>query len=126
MQIRKVVDVRWVEIIAEDKIRTAMENGDFDDLPGRGRPLDLADYFNTPAAERMGISVLKTAGILPPEVELLREIDLLEQRCSRSTNEKEKAALRLLIQTKRVSHAMLMEQRSRAARSSLSLESNGF
>ena len=32
-----------VESIAERKIREAMERGEFDDLPGQGKPLKLGD-----------------------------------------------------------------------------------
>jgi len=32
-----------VESIAERKVREAMERGEFDDLPGQGKPLDLDD-----------------------------------------------------------------------------------
>ena len=56
--------IAW-QIIAENRIREAFERGEFDDLPGAGKPLDLSDYFNTPAADRMAFSILKSAGALP-------------------------------------------------------------
>ena len=34
--------------IAEQRIREAMEQGHFDNLPGAGQPLNLEDYFSTP------------------------------------------------------------------------------
>jgi hypothetical protein len=33
---------RWIDI-AEQRIREAQERGEFDDLPGAGKPLDLSD-----------------------------------------------------------------------------------
>lgn len=43
-----------------------------------GRPLDLGDgYDETPAELRMGYKILKDAGVVPPEVELMREIEAL-------------------------------------------------
>ena len=40
-----------------------------------GRPLDLGDgYEQTPVELRMGYKILKDAGIVPPEVALMREI----------------------------------------------------
>lgn len=33
--------VPWLEALAEQKIRDAMERGEFTDLPGQGVPLDL-------------------------------------------------------------------------------------
>lgn len=51
-----------VEKIAEEKIQAAMENGEFDNLPGRGKPVDLREYFNAPAHLRAAFSLLKNAG----------------------------------------------------------------
>jgi hypothetical protein len=34
---------RAIRIIAENKVRTAMEAGEFDDLPGLGRPAAIFD-----------------------------------------------------------------------------------
>jgi hypothetical protein len=36
-------NVLMAESLVERQIREARERGDFDDLPGRGRPLDLSD-----------------------------------------------------------------------------------
>lgn len=45
-----------------------------------GKPLDLGDgYDETPAELRMGYKILKDAGVVPPEVELMREIEQLRQ-----------------------------------------------
>lgn len=46
-----------------------------------GRPLDLGDgYDETPLELRMGMKILKDAGVVPAEVELMREIEALRQR----------------------------------------------
>jgi len=37
--------------IVEEAIRKAQERGEFDNLPGKGKPIDLSEYFETP--ERM-------------------------------------------------------------------------
>jgi len=60
--------------IAELKIREAIAEGKFDRLPNAGQPLDLEEYFQTPAEWRLAYSVLKSAKCLPAEVELLNEI----------------------------------------------------
>ena len=65
--------------IAEGRIREAMEQGMFENLPGAGKPLDLEEYFNTPEDRRMAFSILKNANCPPPEVELLKEVARLEQ-----------------------------------------------
>jgi hypothetical protein len=71
--------------IVEMKIREAMAEGAFDNLPNAGQPLDLEDYFATPAHLRMAHSILKSAGLVPAEVELLNELASLEQRLRDTT-----------------------------------------
>ena len=66
--------------LIENKIREAIERGEFDNLPGKGKPLDLTEYFNTPGDLRLGYAMLKSAGHVPVEVELRREIEALEAR----------------------------------------------
>jgi hypothetical protein len=63
-----------LEKIAERKIREAMEQGAFDNLPGAGKPLMLDDYAAVPEEYRMAYKVLKNAGCIPPELELRKEI----------------------------------------------------
>lgn len=68
------LSLAFIEAIAEERIRAAQENGEFDDLPGRGKPLDLEDDAHVPPELRMAWRVLKNAGCLPPELEAEREI----------------------------------------------------
>jgi Domain of unknown function (DUF1992) len=63
---------------ADEKIKEAIARGEFDNLPGKGKPLDLDAYFATPEHLRMGYSILKSADIIPEEMELLREIEGLK------------------------------------------------
>ncbi len=45
-----------------------------------GKPLDFGDgYFETPEDLRMGYKILKDAGYVPPEVELMQEIEALHR-----------------------------------------------
>jgi DnaJ homologue, subfamily C, member 28, conserved domain len=62
------------EILAERRILEAMERGDFDRLPGSGKPLRLEDDSLVPGDLRIVYKVLKNAGVLPPELELRKEI----------------------------------------------------
>ncbi|HWI41944.1 MAG TPA: DnaJ family domain-containing protein [Verrucomicrobiae bacterium] len=64
--------------IAERKIREAMERGELDDLPGKGKPLAMDDGMaGVPAEIRMAYRIMKNAGFVPPEVELAKEIATL-------------------------------------------------
>ena len=60
--------------IAEQRIREAMENGEFNNLEGMGKPLDLSDESWIPEDLRMAYRVLKNAGCLPAELELRKEV----------------------------------------------------
>ena len=58
----------------EALIKEAQARGKFDDLPGKGKPLDLSEYFNTPEDVRVAQAMLKNAGMVPVEIDLLQEI----------------------------------------------------
>jgi hypothetical protein len=55
--------------IAEGKIREAVLNGEFDNLPNKGKPLSLDDMAHIPEELRAGYTILKNAGVLPEEME---------------------------------------------------------
>lgn len=67
---------------AERRITQAQKNGEFDHLPGEGRPLALEDDSHIPHELRMAFKVLKNAGYVPPEIADRNEVnsilDLLE------------------------------------------------
>ena len=92
-----------------------MREGEFDNLPARGA-IDLEDYFKLPAELRMGYSVLKSAGVVPHEVELLREIDRLESALGAAQAEQERAALRRAIADTRLKLDLALEGARRQRR----------
>jgi hypothetical protein len=47
--------------IVEAMIREAMERSELDNLPGKGKPIDLTEYFETPEEVRLANSVLTLA-----------------------------------------------------------------
>jgi len=63
------LSLAFIERLAEERIKQAQEEGAFDALPGRGRPLDLEDDAHVPEDLRLAWRVLKNAGCLPPELE---------------------------------------------------------
>lgn len=60
--------------IAERRIQEAIANGDFEHLPGAGRPIDEEQDAWVPEDLRMAYRILKNAGCIPPELELRNEI----------------------------------------------------
>lgn len=101
------------ERIVEALIKEAMERGEFDNLPGKGNPIDLSEYFETPEEVRLANSVLKGAGMIPREVDLLREIAELKQMEAAILDEKEKREIAQQIQQKQVEFSLMMERQKR-------------
>jgi hypothetical protein len=66
------------EKIVEERIRRAMERGEFEDLDGVGEPLRLEDDSHLPEDLRLAYKILKNAECLPPEIELRRDIEKTE------------------------------------------------
>jgi hypothetical protein len=76
--------------IAEEKIREAMKNGDFESLPGYGKPLRLEDDSQVPSDLRLAYKILKNAGYVPEELELRKQISTTRDLLACCTDEKEK------------------------------------
>jgi len=84
--------------IAEARIQEAVERGEFDHLPGAGKPLTLDDDTLVPEALRTAYRLLKNAGYVPPEVTLRREIADVEQLLNVAATEEDRAALHRRLQ----------------------------
>lgn len=86
---RRIQDqATWVDL----QVRQAIARGDFDDLPGAGKPLDLTeehdpDWWVKRLVERERIVVL------PPSVQLRKEDAELDARLDRETGERQARAL---------------------------------
>jgi hypothetical protein len=104
------------EKIVEALIKEAMARGEFDNLPGKGKPIDLTEYFETPEEVRLVHSVLKGAGMTPREVDLLKEIAELKQIQAALMEEKKKQEIGKQIQQKQVEFSLMMERQKRHGR----------
>jgi hypothetical protein len=100
---------------ADEKIKEAIARGEFDNLAGKGKPLDLDAYFATPEHLRMGYSILKSADIIPEEMELLRQIEGLKKTLDCFTTPMEKKVLRQQLSEKLTNFNIRIEH-SRKAR----------
>jgi hypothetical protein len=79
--------------IVEQKILEAQERGEFDNLPGHGKPLALEDDSNIPEELRVAYKILKNADCLPPELQEKREIRQMEDLLESAPDEKERYKL---------------------------------
>ncbi len=66
-----------IERIADDRIQRAIDEGAFDNLPGKGKPLDLEDDSWIPHELRMAYKLLKNAGFAVPEVDQRKTLSSL-------------------------------------------------
>ena len=101
------------ELNIEQQIREAMERGEFDNLSGKGKPLDLDAYFATPEDIRMGYAMLKSNEFIPDEVEKFNESAKLKEAIRNSTDDIERAALRKKLNELSLAITMRLELRKR-------------
>ncbi|RLK50125.1 uncharacterized protein DUF1992 [Alkalispirillum mobile] len=105
--------MKFLDELADARIKEAQEAGQLDELPGAGKPLSLDDDSMVPEELRMAYRVLKNANCLPPELQDQREVESLEallagldddtaiQRRQRSEAEKRLALLRARLERRR-------------------------
>ncbi len=101
--------------LAETRIREAIARGEFDELPGRGRPLALEDLSAVPDDLRASYLVLKSTGWLPEELELRKELVTLRSLLAACTDPGDAAALRRDLRLRALRLAVLAEDRRRDA-----------
>ena len=94
----------------EELLKHAIARGEFDNLPGKGQPLDLNSYFDAPEHLRMGYSMLKGGGFVPEEAQLLKELAALREELRTCTDELRRKDLSKYIQEKNLSYSLLMER----------------
>ncbi len=102
--------------LVESIIQEAMERGEFENLPGKGKPIDLTAYFDTPEDVRMAYAVLKNAGMTSREVELLKEIAELKQVHAAMLDEEKKKKVRKEIEKRQIEFSLMMERQRRQRR----------
>jgi hypothetical protein len=71
--------VDFLHKLAEGRIEEAQREGVFDNLPGKGKPLNLDDDIGVPEDLRLMFKILKNSNCLPIEMELQKEIYNLRQ-----------------------------------------------
>ena len=96
--------------LVEQKIREAQEAGEFDDLEGAGRPVDLEAYFSTPEELRAGYALLKNAGVLPEEAVVIKELNEAVARLEACRDEKEREQLRRVVHDLQLKYNLWVER----------------
>lgn len=99
--------------IVEEKLRKAAENGEFDNLPGRGKPLEFEDLTAVPPELRAGYKILKNSGVLPEELEIKKENVTLQNLINCCYDEEERRVLKKKLNENILRFNILMENRNR-------------
>jgi len=81
------------EKVVERRIQKAKQNGEFENLPGSGKPLVLTEDRFVPEELRLAYKILKNADCLPPEIELKKQIEHTEDLLSTMDETAEKYRL---------------------------------
>ena len=97
--------------IAERKIKEAMEEGEFDDLPLKGQP--LRDHLEqVPEEHRSAFRILKNANVLPEEIQLKREMEEIRQALAApGLDEEQRQELVRRLNSAESHYNLLMERR---------------
>ena len=108
-------------VLLEDDIGRSLaqsqEAGELRTAPSYGKPLQLGDgYAQTPTEWRMGFKILKDAGVLPPEVELMQKIEALRQSLEDAGDETTAQAGRKKLSELRQQLALRLESLQRTGR----------
>lgn len=97
--------------IVEEKIKQSIEKGDFDQLPGMGKPLPKDEFSHVPSELRNSFRVLKNAGMLPEEMQLKKEIVELEELLATVTDPEQSNLYKKKLTEKQIRFDLLMEKR---------------
>ncbi|MDR6124911.1 hypothetical protein QFZ87_004508 [Bacillus sp. SLBN-46] len=98
-------------IVSEDRIKKAYQDGEFDNLPGLGKPLQLEDLSGIPEELRMAYKLLKNAGYTQEEGQLRQEMMTIEGLLKKCDDSTEKESLQKKLNEKLLRFNQLMSKR---------------
>lgn len=76
--------------IIEKRILAAQKKGEFEKLPGAGKPIVFENDSHISEDLRLAYKILKNANCVPPEIELKKEIRRTEELLENTEDVKEK------------------------------------
>ncbi|RWZ58152.1 DUF1992 domain-containing protein [Halobacillus fulvus] len=97
--------------LVEEKIKKSMERGDFDHLPGKGKPLPKDEFSHLPSELRNSYRILKNANMLPEEMQLKKEIVEMEELLGQVEDPEVSVYFKQKLTEKRIRFDVMMEKR---------------
>ena len=101
----------FFQILSEDRIKKAYEDGEFANLPGLGKPLPKDDMAGVPQELRMAYKLMKNAGYTEEEGILRQEMTTIENLISKCDDSHEKGDLQRKLNEKIIRYNQLMSKR---------------
>ncbi|MDX8046892.1 DUF1992 domain-containing protein [Gracilibacillus sp. S3-1-1] len=97
--------------LAEERIKQAIKDGDFDHLQGKGKPQKKDPLQHIPDDLRMSYRIMRNSGYLPEEVQLNKELASLRDLLKCCTDEGEKQHITKQISMKELQFQLILEKR---------------
>ncbi|MBS4220249.1 DUF1992 domain-containing protein [Bacillus sp. FJAT-49711] len=97
--------------ITEERIRKAYEDGEFDNLPGMGKPLPKDTMEGIPNELKMAYRVMKNAGFSPDEMDVKKEIMTIEDLINKTEDEMKKDGLKKELNAKILQYNSLLSKK---------------
>ena len=102
--------------LAEERLREAIEDGRFDDFPGKGEPLAPDELAGVPDELRASYLLLRGAGVLPAELEARKEALRLGDLIAACTDAGERRDLEQQRSAALLRYRLFIERRGNAGR----------
>ncbi|AND38611.1 MULTISPECIES: DnaJ family domain-containing protein [Cytobacillus] len=109
----------FFSILSEDRIKKAYKDGEFDNLPGYGKPLPFDDLSSVPENLRMAYRIMKNAGFTDEENQMKKEMLTIEDLIKQCEDQEEKKALQKKLNEKMIRFNSMMSKRRQNTNSSL-------
>ncbi|MEK4970891.1 DUF1992 domain-containing protein [Niallia circulans] len=104
-------------LVSEDKIKKAYKDGEFNHLPGFGKPLPKDSLASVPEELRMAYRVLKNAGYSLEEDKIRQELLSMEDLIRSCETEEEKLVLQRKYNEKLLRFRIMMKERTAGSHS---------
>ncbi|MCM3531792.1 DUF1992 domain-containing protein [Cytobacillus oceanisediminis] len=109
----------FFSILSENRIKKAYKDGEFDNLPGYGKPLPFDDLSSVPENLRMAYRIMKNAGFTDEENQMKKEMLTIEDLIKQCEDQEEKKALQKKLNEKMIRFNSMMSKRRQNTNSSL-------
>jgi hypothetical protein len=102
----------FAHIVSDNKIKEAIKDGEFNNIPGMGKPLKEDDLSHVPENLRMGYRMMKNAGMIEDEGALKKEMMTIDDLISKCYDNEERVKLHQLKSEKQLRLDQITKKRN--------------